>query len=310
MKYLFPSQLKEPERACSWREGMFSIPVRERKPIANYMGQRKAIINCRTSVSFVSLILIFLISYVFDLLAASVFINGYNDLGIFGLLRKTIFASNVSAYGIYLFDKVNLINQKLWLSFRCLTWRTPDVAYFRVELPYSLSYEQYKRAVCETEVNCQKIQHTVNIRPKMDQDQAAVMQYLHVPITLSSNEDDSHFRRVHYSFHEICLEYCIVIIAIGCFFAISTSSKFLLRGGHSEWSWMHLKFTWCIPSQTVFPRLIRYTNWRKLRPLVGTNGERSHRSKGCFTNKGTLYHRDIVCPLVLPGPFSRDETIQ
>ena len=34
-------------RACSWRKGMFSIPVRERKPIANYMGQRKAIINCR-----------------------------------------------------------------------------------------------------------------------------------------------------------------------------------------------------------------------------------------------------------------------
>lgn len=273
-------------------------------------GNEKLSLIAGTSVSFVSQILIFLLSYVFDLLAASVFINDYNDLGIFGLLRKTIFASNVSAYGIYLFDKVNLINQKSWLSFRCLTWRTPDVAYFRVELPYSLSYEQYKRAVRETEVNCQKIQHTVNIRPKMDQDQAAVMQYLHVPITLSSNEDDSHFRRVHYSFHEICLEYCIVIIAIGCFFAISTSSKFLLRGGHSEWSWMHLKFTWCIPSQTVFPRLIRYRNWRKLQPLVGTNGERSHRSRGCFTNKGTLYHRDIVCPLVLPGPFSRDETIQ
>ena len=208
-------------------------------------GNEKLSLIAGTSVSFVSQILIFLPSYVFDLLAVSVFINDYNDLGIFGLLRKTIFASNVSAYGIYLFDKVNLINQKSWLSFRCLTWRTPDVAYFRVELPYSLSYEQYKRAVRETEVNCQKIQHTVNIRPKMDQDQAAVMQYLHVPITLSSNEDDSHFRRVHYSFHEICLEYCIVIIAIGCFFAISTSSKFLLRGGHSEWSWMHLKFT-CI----------------------------------------------------------------
>lgn len=236
-------------------------------------GNEKLSLIAGTSVSFVSQILIFLLSYVFDLLAASVFINDYNDLGIFGLLRKTIFASNVSAYGIYLFDKVNLINQKSWLSFRCLTWRTPDVAHFRVELPYSLSYEQYKRAVRKTEVNCQKIQHTVNIRPKMDQDQAAVMQYLHVPITLSSNEDDSHFRRVHYSFHEICLEYCIVIIAIGCFFAISTSSKFLLRGGHSEWSWMHLKFTWCIPSQTVFPRLIRYRNWRCDLWLVPTEKE-------------------------------------
>ena len=88
----------------------------------------------------------------------------------------------------------------------------------------------------KTEVTCQMFQYTENTRDNMDQEQTAAMQYLSVPITLSSSiEDESHIRRVNYSFSEICLEYCIVIIALGCFFAISTSSKFLLRENNTHW---------------------------------------------------------------------------
>ena len=103
--------------------------------------------------------------------------------------------------------------------------------------PFLLIYGQDKMTGYKTEVTCEMNQYTENTKVNMDQEQTAAMQYLSVPITLSSSiEDESHITRVDYSFPEICLEYCIVIIALGCFLAISTSSKFLLGEKNTHWS--------------------------------------------------------------------------